>query len=663
MDGEQEQMTETLPIKSLITPQDQTLRTVFNAQRSYFIDIYQREYKWTEENVKMLLNDIEIRFSLHKRTKTQPKEIQEHVLESFEPYFLNTYLTSKTASTTSIVDGQQRLTTLLLILIKFYHILRIAEEAQENKGRTFSSKVVEQLIFETNDFGAPERFKIFNENREAAFQALIAGDAVDKSDQTRTRMAENFAIVSQYYDEFLKGDQPGSLDLVKTTYYLTYLLDRISIVEIRIDRPENVAMIFEVVNDRGLGLNPYEILKGKLIGRLSGHRKEEANAIWTALQERYFGVELKSATEKTLTLDMFFQTFFRAKFADTENEYEKFEGNYHYEIYRNRRVRDYFGDFQDDTLLFQRINGDIKYFAELYLELRTTYAYESLIFNKLLDQNQQYLLIMSAMIKDDPERAAKIEGIASKFDQFHTILRLLDAYDSNSFQRLIYPLNKDIRDKPLLRATPLFDNALIASLESDNLLPPGQCHSAAEAFEYERFRGVRNQWTNFSKYILMRIDRNLAKLLDKPSYADESLENLEDRFNKNNLRRHGMHLEHILTQHPKNRSMFTSNGVFDEAKFTQTRNLLGMVLLLKDKQNLSSNDDIYKDKQDTYAKSNLIWNELLVGHMDNIDRKRLPVELQVETIEPDVQGVFPLTAVEGRQRIVFEAIKRIWGQA
>jgi len=45
-------MSEATSVRSLITPQDQTLRTVFNAQRSYFIDIYQREYKWTEENVR-----------------------------------------------------------------------------------------------------------------------------------------------------------------------------------------------------------------------------------------------------------------------------------------------------------------------------------------------------------------------------------------------------------------------------------------------------------------------------------------------------------------------------------------------------------------------------------------------------------------------------------
>jgi uncharacterized protein with ParB-like and HNH nuclease domain len=654
-------MTEPTSIRSLITPQDQTLRTVFNAQRSYFIDIYQREYKWTEENVKMLLDDIEVRFSLHKRTKVQPRDIQEHVLDKFEPYFLNTYLTSTTAANTSIVDGQQRLTTLLLILIKFYQILKAAEALPDNKGKTFSSKVVEQLIFETNDFGEAERFKIFNENREAAFKALADGNEVITLDQTRTRMAENFAVISQYYDDFLRGSQVGAPDLVKATYYLTYLLDRISIVEIRIERQDNVAMIFEVVNDRGLGLNPYEILKGKLIGGLSGDRKEKANDIWTNLQERYFKAELKNTTEKSVSLDLFFQTYFRAKFADTENDYEKFEGEYHYEMYRNPKVRSYFADFQDQNLLFNRICGDIKYFAELYLELRTTYSHESLIFNKLLDQNQQYLLIMSAITRDDSQRTAKIDGIAEKFDQFHTILRLLDAYDSQSFQRLVYPLNRDIRDKPLTAAKPLFDKALILSLETENVLQPAQCLNAADVFDYERFKGVRNQWTNFSKYVLMRIDRYLAVLLDKPSYANESLEKLEDRFNKNNLRRHGMHLEHILTQHPKNRAMFTSNGVFDEARFTQTRNLLGVVLLLKDKQNLSSNDEIYEDKQETYATSNLIWNELLVGHMDSVDRERLPDELQAEAVKPiDVEGVFPLSAIDSRQRLVFEAIKAIW---
>jgi len=67
-----------------------------------------------------------------------------------------------------------------------------------------------------------------------------------------------------------------------------------------------------------------------------------------------------------------------------------------------------------------------------------------------------------------------------------------------------------------------------------------------------------------------------------------------------------MHLEHMYTQHPKNKALFTTNGILDETLFQQTRNRLGMVLLLKDKLNLSSNDEIYIDKLITYSGSNLI---------------------------------------------------------
>jgi hypothetical protein len=51
---------------------------------------------------------------------------------------------------------------------------------------------------------------------------------------------------------------------------------------------------------------------------------------------------------------------------------------------------------------------------------------------------------------------------------------------------------------------------------------------------------------------------------------------------------------------------------------------------------------------------------MLVGHIAIIDTKDVPAELRVKTVAPDSD--VPLLAVEGRQRIVFEAIKRIWSQ-
>jgi len=265
------------------------------------------------------------------------------------------------------------------------------------------------------------------------------------------------------------------------------------------------------------------------------------------------------------------------------------------------------------------------------------------------------------MLLKDPKEAEKIVGIAKKFDQMHVILRLLGAYDSNDFQRLIYPLNRAVRDKSLDDAVPEFDKTLSTALTDAGLITAGQ-YRAADLFQFERFKWASNKWLNFSKYILMRIDRYLSGLMDdKPSYASADLAELENRFNRNNLRQHGMHLEHIYTQHPKNKALFTTDGILDETSFQQTRNRLGMVLLLRDRLNLSSNDEIYSDKLTTYSKSNMIWNELLAGSVPDVYMRNLPTDLVLGKIEPTPDGVFPPDKVEERQEAVFAAIKAIWG--
>jgi Protein of unknown function (DUF1524) len=161
----------------------------------------------------------------------------------------------------------------------------------------------------------------------------------------------------------------------------------------------------------------------------------------------------------------------------------------------------------------------------------------------------------------------------------------------------------------------------------------------------------------------MSMNARCNHVSEKPaSFTSAGLADLENRFNRTGQRRfNAMHLEHIYTQHAKNKAPFTKDGVFDESAFQQTRNLLGMVLLLTDKQNLSSHDEIYEDKRDTYSKSNLIWNEMLVGHLHDTYVPRLPPELRLRKIEPTVEGIFPPDNVEERQKAVYSAIKEIWG--
>ena len=438
------------------------------------------------------------------------------------------------------------------------------------------------------------------------------------------------------------------------------MLDKLSIVEIKIEKQNDVAMIFEVVNDRGLGLKPYEILKGKLIGRLSGEEREKANEIWCNLQDEYFNAEIRNTTERTLDLDMFFRTFFRAKFANTEAEYDSFEGDYHYKIYRRKDIRHYFFDFVGGNDLYRRIVNELNFFAELYYEIRTTYNIPYLIYNKLLDQNQQYLLILSNIKYNDRFKRKKIELVAKKFDQLHVILRLLGAYDSSRFQRIIYQLNSQIREKDLSEIERSFDKAIIQELEQQDIIQKGVISCINELFEFQRFRGVSHTYLNFSKYILMRIDRYLGELLDKPSYVKCSPEELEERFNKTGRRKYGLQLEHIITRHEKYLNLFTENGAFDEQSFNRTRDFLGMRLLLKDRQNESSGKELYNKKLKTYAQSNFIWNELLASSLPKVDIKNIPENLKEASVEPDKENLFPLDRVEDRQKALFNIIKMIW---
>lgn len=652
-------------IERLITPDGKTINDVFQKKDRYFIDIYQRDYKWERSQVETLLKDIELRFNLTRRNTTDPTKIKEDVIKRFKPYFLNTFLTCKTAGYVSIIDGQQRLTTLLIMFIKLRQMIEKVNTNDSYQTKTISKKVLDRLIYESDDFDNPEYYKIYNANRESAFNAILTETIAGFKpvDETQRRIIDNYLIVSKYFNAFFRSNTEGKeINENKLTYYIYYILEKLNAVEIIIEHQENVATIFEVVNDRGLGLKPYEILKGKFLGNLENTKKERANEIWVEIQNRYYNCTIVNSIENNIDLDTFFKIYFRSKFVDSEAEYKRFEDKYHYEIYQNTKILSHFKKFEDNDFLYNWVINDFKYYADLHLRIRTEYKNEYLIFNKLLDQNQQYLIIISAIELNDPHEKEKIDFVAKKFDQMHTTLRLLDEYDSNIFQDFIYKINPQIRNKSLSEIEKVFDATLIDYLERENKITVGNYSRTSELFKWELLQNVNNRWTNFSKYVLMRIDRYLAQFLDKPSYCNEVLEELEERFNKNNRRRYGMHLEHIYAYNDKNQALFTDDrDIFDEAKFKETRNKMGMVLLLKDSQNISSNNDYYELKIEDYATSNIIWNEILVGHIDSVDKRHLPENIDFTAIEPNGEGVFPLDKVETRQRDLVDVLKLIWG--
>lgn len=100
-----------------ITPDNQNVESLFST-KVYEIDFYQRQYKWTREPVEELLRDIFYKFeSEFQKYGASDIRIDENI-SKYAWYYLNTYVTTTIDGRTYVVDGQQRLTTLTLILIK-----------------------------------------------------------------------------------------------------------------------------------------------------------------------------------------------------------------------------------------------------------------------------------------------------------------------------------------------------------------------------------------------------------------------------------------------------------------------------------------------------------------------------------------------------------------
>ena len=104
-----------------VNPTPQTIDSVFG-NRKYYIDFYQREYKWQKDHVESLLDDIFYKFEIDYKNDL---DVTPEIINGFGWYYLNTYVTNEYNGKMFIVDGQQRFTTITLILIKLF---RIAQE-------------------------------------------------------------------------------------------------------------------------------------------------------------------------------------------------------------------------------------------------------------------------------------------------------------------------------------------------------------------------------------------------------------------------------------------------------------------------------------------------------------------------------------------------------
>lgn len=612
-----------------ISPDKQNIDRVFS-NTSYFIDFYQRDYRWTDQPVLRLLDDIFFKFrEAYVRFKNlDPK--RETITAKYPWYYLNTYVTNEVGGKVFVVDGQQRLTTLSLILMKLRHLAK--QFGSELQG-WISNKIAGQTGFEKD-------FWMNHVNHKATQQALFDGVDLDDIDTssgiTAVNMVKNYRTISNWIDRELPDKKAFET-------FAFFFLHRLVLVHLDVAQTD-VSMVFEVINDRGVRLRPFEILKGKLLGQIDKVEldQDNYNGLW---EDKAAAVNAFKEDE----LDSFFRFYLKAKFAKTRKDGQRFDGDYHRAMFEPD-MDEHLGLLHKPAKVKEFLKGDFTYFTDLFLKLRTAYGedeptYRPVYFNALMDLDAPFHLVLSSCVRNDPDEDQKITTIAKEIDRYFCLLQLQGVYDSNEFADSLYAISEAIRNKGLDAIRPAFEAQLVNAIATRRATEA----EAVQPLSYAAFKQTGlNLNKRFKRYFFGRIDEFLAENMNlKPKH------NLVDLVQKTGSNT-GFHVEHILSWNTENEELFAG----DEERFEQERNRLGGILLLKGKDNISSNNEPYAEKLKSYANT-LYWNETLRAdtYKSKLDMQALKNRFDLE-LEPYEK--FGPDELENRHKLLFKLVGLIW---
>lgn len=609
-----------------VSPEKQNLNSVFS-NTLYWIDFYQRQYKWDADPVERLLDDIFFRFNIEYEKYKENETNIEQLIDKYEWYYLNTYVTNSIKGKTYIVDGQQRLTTLTLMLMGLRHL---AVSYESSLHDWISSKIAGIAGFE-------RKYWMFHENHIKTLDAIFKNDDITNYETgfgtTSSNLVKNYKVIISR----LKGEIASKH---KFETFVFYCLNRLVLINLDVNQTD-VPMIFEVINDRGVRLKPYEILKGKLLGQID---KEELDNL--GLNELWDSQIKKLNTISSDEVDKFFIYYLRAKYANTVGESRKYDMSYHREMFSSE-MREKMDLQHNPTNVKHFLRNEFRYYSDLYHDiLALQYEDENecihVYYNKLTDMDSQMLLILSSCMPDDNEKDEKIRLISYHVDRLFCLLQLQKAYDSNDFNVTAYKISTEIRGMPADQIPEIFNKYLVQLLEAKRNT---EVH---KPFSYTLFKDTGNELDKrFKRYFFARIEKFIAG-----NTHMNMRHNMYDLVsNTGNV--NGFHIEHILAYNNENVQQFD-----DEEVFERERNRLGALLILKGKDNVSSSNEKYEKKLKTYSNT-LYWNETLRedAYKTKIDFKRMQEKYDLKFSHYDTYGP---VEVEERQKLLYHISKHIW---
>lgn len=577
------------------------------SNKKYSVDYFQREYKWEQINIEQLVSDLVGAFMENYHEGHTIKDVAH-----YGTYYMGSIVLSERGSVNSIIDGQQRITSLTLLLIYLYHAT----------GKSMSEQIANMIY---SDSYGEKSFNIDVPERRGCLQSLYEQgeySVKDTDDESTKNMAERYNDICNCFplDDF-KGD------MLKAFVY--WVKENLILVKITALSEENAYTIFETMNDRGVPLTASDMLKGFILSKFTHDEKRtKVNGEWRKDMLKLGEYDANNGAE-----NQFFQSWLRAQFAITIRQSKVNSVNQDFENI-GTRYHNWFKDNYDKGLLAEAINGDIegfieknyRFFFNQYVKIKEAEKtfkkeLEHVFYHQFwrIAPSLCYALYLAPLTLEDSEETCnkKIDIVAHFLENFavrrSTNYRLFSA---SSIRYTMCNLVKTIRGKD------------IAALKEALINETEEIKDFNESLPVFRLHGMNRC---FIKYFLARIT----------SYVEEG-SGMGNHFvdYMRNPNQKPFEVEHIWSEHFE----WHEDEFKQTEEFNQWRNSIGDLILLPNGVNQSYNDIPVLEKLPHYIKENILAQSFCAAAYEKnptfkafIAKNNLPFKPYTDFKKKDIQ--------------------------
>ncbi len=589
----------------------------------YIVPDYQREYVWTDKEVHQLLEDVGEQIDASTNRE----------------YFIGTVLVAPTDQKNhyEVIDGQQRLTTFFLLLCALKHLFM----GEQQQRQMISGLISTSYVDSDGEVRANLKLEPRYENAGEVMAKLVALDADPQAVRAGIQAAgiasfgslENLVSAYSTLYRYLKDNYD---DVSKLKKYWGYLANNVVFIQISTD-VSSALKIFETINERGVGLNPMDLLKNLLFTQVKQAQFTQLKDEWKKITK-----PLEKEKEKPLR---FLRYFLMANYA-IKNE----RGD---SVVREDEIYDWFVG-KDNAALCDYTNNPFEFVR------------------KVIRNVEHYLAFANGLGNDGKPNLAmdSLKRLAGGAFSLHYVLLLaaanfpkplFDHFVAQLESFLFYYIFTKTPTKDLERSFSQWADELRAIAETADSVKQKVQLNAFVADRFDKNMAGKSQELSdalkrFTLYSMQQYRTRylLARLTQHVEMAFSGLKvlgSLEPFIN--------LEIEHILPNKPEEdlRDNWASENpgmAYDDYK-----NRLGNLTLLEKPINIVAGNDFYAAKQVEYGKSGNYLTRSLVVLTDvgqNTSISRINAKLEA----------FPLwnaESIEKRHGMLISLAQDVWKTA